>query len=157
MSCNLLKVYFDHRVKSLSQQQVLFLWIYFCLCNEFSGLHSNSMSNFETLKHLCVWKLRGDPSVSTTLFNYSSSIRSSTIIISSVKGPITSMWKKEHFLKIRLLNLDCNFITGVWCFLPGNCFKPGYLSNNDLILSLSKLSTKGKIIMIPYKIERMEQ
>lgn len=46
---------------------------------------------------------------------------------------------------------------GVQCVLPGNSFKPGYVSNNDIFPSLSKLSTKGKIIMIPYKRERMEQ
>ena len=33
--------------------------------------------------------------------------------------------------------------------------KSGQLSSEDTFLSLSKLSTKGKIIRIPYTIERM--
>ena len=35
--------------------------------------------------------------------------------------------------------------------------KSGQLSNEDTFLSLSKLSRKGKIIRIPYTIERTEQ
>lgn len=46
---------------------------------------------------------------------------------------------------------------GVRGILLGNGFKPGYISNNGIFPSLSKLSRKGKIITIPYKTERMEQ
>lgn len=74
---------------------------------------------------------------------HGSSIKSSAIITGSIKGPTASMWKKI-LLKIHLLNLDYNFIMGVRCALPGNSFKPGYVSNNDIFPSLSKLSTKGK-------------
>lgn len=48
-----------------------------------------------------------------------------------------------------------NFIVRIWCLLLGNVFKQGYLRNNDIFLSLAKLSTKMIIIIIPYKTWKM--